>query len=111
VESTNKTLGKILAKLVNVNHTNWVTMFFIALWAYRTTYKLTTQFMPFELVYGIQLVMPIKFMVPTKRIRDIPTKDLDQAIHLRMENLVQLEEEHWHANENINHIHLLRKEN
>jgi hypothetical protein len=28
-----------------------------------------------------------------------------------MENLVQLEEEHWHANENINHIHLLRKEN
>jgi hypothetical protein len=55
--------------------------------------------------------MPTKFMVPTERIRDMPTKDLDQAIHLRMENLVQLEEEHWHANENINHIHLLRKEN
>jgi len=100
-----------LAKLVNVNHTNWVIMLFITLWPYQTTYKVTKQFMPFELVYGIQLVMPTKFMVPTKRIRDIPTKDLDQVIHLRMENLVQLEEEHWHTNENINHIHLLRKEN
>jgi hypothetical protein len=25
---------------------------------------------------------------PPKKIRDIPTKDLDQAIHVRMENLV-----------------------
>jgi hypothetical protein len=34
VESTNKILGEILVKLVNVNRTNWDTMFFITLWAY-----------------------------------------------------------------------------
>jgi hypothetical protein len=32
--------------------------------------------------------MLIEFMVPTKRIKDIPTKDLDQTINVRMENLV-----------------------
>jgi hypothetical protein len=51
-------------------------------------------------------------MVPTKRIRDIPTKDLDQAIHVIMEYLLaRLDEEHWRAGENINYIYLLRKEN
>jgi hypothetical protein len=111
VELINKTLGIFLAKLINVNHIDWDAMLFIALWAYQTTYKVTTQFMPFELVYGIQPVMPTEFMVPTKRIRDIPIKDFDQAIHLRMENLVKLGEERWHANENINHIQLFGKEN
>jgi hypothetical protein len=33
-KSTNKTLGKILAKLVNVNRTNWDAMLFTTLWAY-----------------------------------------------------------------------------
>ncbi len=67
-------------------------MLFTTLWAYQTTYKVTTQFMPFELVYVLQPIMPTEFMVPTKRIRDIPTKDLDQAIHVRIEDLVQLDE-------------------
>jgi hypothetical protein len=44
--------------------------------------------MPFELVYGTQPIVPVEFMVPTKRIKDTPTKDLDQTIHVRMENLV-----------------------
>jgi hypothetical protein len=55
-ESTNKTLGKILAKLINAN---WDVMLFTTLWAYRTTYKVITQFTPFELVYGTQPIMPI----------------------------------------------------
>ncbi len=63
-------------------------MFFTTLWAYRITYKVITQFTPFELVYGTQLVMSVEFMVLAKRIRDIPTKDLDQAIHVKMEDLI-----------------------
>jgi hypothetical protein len=51
-------------------------MFFITLWAYGTTYKLTKQFTPFELVYGTQAIMLAKFTIPTKRIRDVPTKTL-----------------------------------
>jgi hypothetical protein len=38
VESTNKTLGKILANLVNANRTDWDVMLVTTLWAYHTTY-------------------------------------------------------------------------
>jgi len=78
-------------------------MLFTTLWAYRTSYKVITQFMPFELVYGTQPIMLTKFMVSTKRIKDISTKDLNQAIHVRMGELVWLDEKHWCVNENINH--------
>ncbi len=81
-------MGIFLVKLVNANCIDWDVMFFTTLWAYRTSYKVTTQFMPFELVYGTQPIMLTKIMVSTKRIKDIPTKDLDQAIHVRMEDLV-----------------------
>jgi hypothetical protein len=53
---------------------------------------MTTLFTPFELVYGTQTVMPIKLMVPTKRIRDVPIEDFNQAIHVRMEDFTQLDE-------------------
>jgi hypothetical protein len=42
VESTNKTMGNILAKLVNVNHINWIVMFFTTPLAYQTTSEVTT---------------------------------------------------------------------
>jgi hypothetical protein len=62
------------------------------LWAYQTTYKLLIYIItPFELVYNTQLVMKTKFMVPTKRIRDVPTKDLNKAIHVKMENFIRLD--------------------
>jgi hypothetical protein len=63
-------------------------MLFTTLWEYLTTYKVTTQFTPFELVYGIPPIMPAEFMVPTKRIRDMPIEDFDQAIHVKMEDLI-----------------------
>jgi hypothetical protein len=40
-------------------------MLFTSMWAYQIAYKVTTQATPFELVYGTQLVMPTKLMVPT----------------------------------------------
>jgi hypothetical protein len=48
---------------------------------------------------------------PPKKIKEIPTKDTHQAIHVKMENLAQLDEECWCVDENINYIQLLRKEN
>ncbi len=86
-------------------------MLFTTLWACQTTYTFTTHFTPFELVYGTQHVMPTKFMVPTKRIKDVPTEDLNQVIHVKMEDFIRLDEKHWCVGENINHIQLLRKEN
>ncbi len=50
-------------------------------------------------------------MLLIERIRNVPIEDLNQAIHVRMENLIRLDEKHWRASENINHIQLLQKEN
>jgi len=55
--------------------------------------------------------MPTKFIIPTRRIRDIPSNDINYAIHVRMEDLIQLDEESWCVGENINHMQFLRKEN
>ncbi len=87
---TNKTLGKILAKL-DVNQTNWDAMLVITLWAYRIAYKITTQYTPFKLVYGTQPIMLAQFGVPTKRVHDLPQEDLDKAIKVRMEDLFRLD--------------------
>ncbi len=63
---TNKTLGKILAKLVNANQMDWDVMLITTLWAYQMVYKVTTQYTSFKLVYGTQPIMPTKFVVLTK---------------------------------------------
>ncbi len=62
------------------------------------------------MVYDIQPIMPTKIVVPTKRVNDSPREDLDKVIKVRMEDLIRLDEIRWQAEENINHIQLLRKE-
>ncbi len=71
---------------------------------------MTTQYTPFKLVYGIQLITPVEFVIPTKKIHDLSQDDLDKAIQVKMENLCRLDGTCWQARENINHIHLLHKE-
>ncbi len=56
---------------------------------------MTTQYTPFELVYDIQLIMLIKFAIPTKRVRDSPQEDIDKVIKVWMEDLIKLDETHW----------------
>jgi len=55
------------------------------MWAYQTTYKVTTQATPFELVYGTQPVMLVEFMVPIHKIRIKLEDDIQLAIQVRME--------------------------
>ncbi len=106
----NKTLGKILAKLVNANQTNWDVMLAVFLWAYWMAYEVTTQYTPCEMVYGIQPIMPTKFVVPIERVCDLPQEDLNKTIQVRMEDLFRLDEIFWQVGENTNHIQLMRKE-
>jgi hypothetical protein len=64
-QSTNKMFKQILTKLVNVNRNDWDVMLPTALWAYGTTYKVSTQHTPYELIYGLMPLLPTKFIVPT----------------------------------------------
>ena len=64
-ESTNKVIGTLLAKLVNDQRLDWDEHLPTVLWAYRTAFKVTTLHTPFQLVYGLQPLMPTEYILPT----------------------------------------------
>jgi transposase InsO family protein len=68
VEAINKVLKTMLQRMVGVNKTSWNLQLFSALWAYRTSVKTTTGFTPFQLVYGIEAVLPIECEIPSLKL-------------------------------------------
>lgn len=51
--------------MVNTQKNNWHHMVYYSLWAYRITFKESTGFKPFQLIYGIDVVLPIECEIPT----------------------------------------------
>jgi len=68
VEEINKVLVTMLQRMVGVHKTNWHTMLFSTLWAYLTSVKTSTGFTPFQLVYGLEAVLPIKCKIPSLKL-------------------------------------------
>ena len=58
-------LESILTKTVEKHHKDWADRLSEAIWAYRTTWKNTTGYIPYELVYGRQVLLPIEFQIKT----------------------------------------------
>jgi hypothetical protein len=56
----------------------------------------------FELGYGTQLIMPTKFTMPIQQTQNKLKDKVEMAIQVMMENLIQLDEDHWQAKENGN---------
>jgi hypothetical protein len=65
VEVVNKILKTILQRTVDKQNTNWNHMLFSTLWAYHIVVKTTTNFTPFDLVHGVEVVLPIECEIPT----------------------------------------------
>ena len=63
VESTNKVIESILTKTVRIHCKDWADKLLEALWAYRTTWRNTTGFSPYDLVYGNTYVFSIEFEI------------------------------------------------
>jgi len=64
VKSTKKVLGTLLNKLVSENRTDWGEHMSIVLFSYRTAYKVTTSYTPYQLVYGLHPLMSTKYIMP-----------------------------------------------
>jgi hypothetical protein len=56
----NKSFKTILKRTIDSTRLNWHLMLYSTLWAYRTSVKTATSFSPFQLVYGLEAVLPIE---------------------------------------------------
>ena len=66
-EAFNKTLGNLLKKVVAKSKRDWHERIGEAIWAYRTTYRTSTQATPYALVYGVEAVLPLERQIPSLR--------------------------------------------
>eukprot|EP00253_Pinus_taeda_P007115 PITA_07115 len=68
VEAINKVLFIMIQRIIGIHRSNWHNMLFSTLWAYRTLVKTSTRFTPFQLVYGLEAVLPIECEIPSLRM-------------------------------------------
>jgi hypothetical protein len=89
VEAINKSLKTILQKTVSNSKSYWRIMLYLAPWAYRTSVKTATGFSPFQLVHGVESILPIECEIPSLKfiVTLVPdTYDLKQC-HVHLESL------------------------
>jgi len=68
VEAVNKVLVTMLQRTIGMHKSNWHLMLFSALWAYRTSVKDVTGFIPFQIFYGLEATLPIECEIPSLKI-------------------------------------------
>ena len=58
----------MLQWMVGAHKPNCHMQLFLVLWAYQTSAKTATGFTPFQLVYGLEAVLPIECEIPSLRL-------------------------------------------
>eukprot|EP00253_Pinus_taeda_P007146 PITA_07146 len=87
VEVTNRVLQGILTKVISNSRKDWANILVETTWAYNITWKTTTGFTPYELVYGKNALLSNEFEYNTLRIGAQLDLDLTNA---QQERLLQL---------------------
>ena len=67
VEAANKNIKRILRKMVETSR-DWSEKLPFALWAYRTSFCISTGATPYSLVYGMEVVLPIEIEMGSLRV-------------------------------------------
>jgi hypothetical protein len=94
---------------VEANRTDWDCKLHSALWAYQTSYKTSIRLTPFRMVFGLEAVMPLEFIVPSLRIQSEYQLNESESEQARVEQLLQLEEDRIRSMEALEHERWLRK--
>eukprot|EP00253_Pinus_taeda_P010463 PITA_10463 len=100
VESSNKVIESILTKNVASHRRDWAARLPEALWAYRTTWRSTTDYSPYHLVFGKQPIFPIEFEIQTLRTAQEVRLDLSEAQKNRLQQINELDETRLSALQN-----------
>ena len=100
-EAFNKTIIKLLSKLVKSNKRDWDDKLGAALWAYRTTVRTPTGATPYSLVYGCEAVLPLEVQIPSLRIALTTQMTTEEQHQKRLEELEMLDEKRLEAQQHI----------
>ena len=76
-----------MTKVISSNRKDWANKLVEATWAYKTTWKTTTGFTPYELVYGKKALLSIEFEYNTLKM--VAQLDLD-ITRAQQERLLQM---------------------
>jgi transposase InsO family protein len=68
VEAVNKSIKTILQRTIDSARSNCHLMLYSTLWAYRMSVKTATDFSPFQLIYGLEAVLPIECQTPSLKL-------------------------------------------
>ncbi|MCO5560510.1 hypothetical protein L7F22_014125 [Adiantum nelumboides] len=91
VEKTNGVLCKIITKHVRDRSQDWDKHLTEALWAYRTSFKVSTQFTLYHLVYGQEALLPIEVELGILRVLARETTSSKEKLEQRILDLQRLE--------------------
>ncbi|MCO5548506.1 hypothetical protein L7F22_001966 [Adiantum nelumboides] len=91
VEKTNGVLCKIITKHVKDRPQDWDKHLTAALWAYRTSFKVSTQFTPYHLVYVQEALLPIEVELGSLRVLARETTSSKEKLEQRILDLQRLE--------------------
>ena len=86
-ESSNKSLIKIIKRLLEDNKKTWDSKLKFALWADRVTTKRSLGVSPFQLVYGVEAIFPSQLTLPVEKFFQDRQEDPDDMIR-RIHQLV-----------------------
>ena len=93
VEAINKVLKSMLQRMIGTHKRSLHLILYSALWAYRTSVRNTTGFTPFQLVYGLEEILPIQCEISSLKLAIdlLPGTSEGEACFLE---LIQLDETH-----------------
>ncbi|MCO5579552.1 hypothetical protein L7F22_033409 [Adiantum nelumboides] len=91
VEKTNGVLCKIITKHVRDRPQDWDKQLTAALWVYRPSFKVSTQFTSYHLVYGQEALLPIKVELGSLRVLAKETTSSKEKLEQRILDLQRLE--------------------
>ena len=80
----NKVIEAILTKTIASHRRDWATRLSEALWAYRTTWRNTIGYSPYQLVFGKEPVFLIELEIQTLRTTQEIDLNLNEAQNNRL---------------------------
>jgi hypothetical protein len=90
-ESSNKSLIRIIRKLLEENQKSWDSKLKFSLWADRVTNKKSIGTSPFKLVYGTDAIFPIQLVLPVAKFFQEEQTESNDMVR-RMLDLVELQQ-------------------